>query len=83
MAAIRGPSPQAQNLRAQPRSHMDRSLQPLLPNTHFGPTDQTTDVHLFVDGSSMNEDTVTESTVAGWGLWIPEANLAGGEPHPP
>ena len=73
--AIRGPSPEAQNLRAQLRSRMDRALQPLLPHIHFRPTENTVSVHLFVDGSSRSEDRFQGSNIAGCGDWIPEANL--------
>ena len=75
LEAIRGPSPEAQNLRAQLRRHMDRALQPLLPHIHFGPSDQETKIHLFVDGSSLTDNTFDGSNFAGWGVWIPEANV--------
>ena len=75
MEAIRGPSPEAQNLRAQLRSHMDRLLQPLLPQIHFCPTQQNVNIHLFVDGSYLDKGSFDNNAVAGWGVWIPEANL--------
>ena len=75
LEAIRGPSAEAQNLRAQPRSNIDRTLQPLLPHIHFHPSGNEVSVHIFVEGSSFTEGHGIQQAVAGWGVWIPEANL--------
>ena len=75
LAAMRGPSTEARNIRARMRHTMEIALQPLLTGIHLQANDQHDTLYVFVDGSCLDKPT-SRHVRAGWGVWIPELALS-------